>query len=431
MIKSRRQMFIIIGAFILVMLLGTVTYAFFNYTRTGSANTIRTGRIAFNSTQGQAINLTNMFPIDVSNGIPNDATKVGSVTINVTGDTTYTDGIEYLVSAVNVQNTIGSGANAKALPISIDVSVASNTNNDPITTLGTSDDSYFTNRGSSVATSIYKVLANDVIENNEQLLVGYIKSGATGVDGNIVIRAYLDASKIAITDTYPEEQTDTNNDGYLDGTTSTWVGDRVVFTTNEWNSLQTNGVSFQVKVESNEGTWVEAPLAPGAIESCPGCKFLYINIDVNPELEMWTTWNTFGETPTVLTTGLYDSYLDVVSISGKPFFLGVKQNNQNQITNAYVCGIYNGSKPFCIEGTPDGSNYSNNSSFINGPDLWNNTCPEYVDDSDETVTNCDSNSLDTLDAAAYDTGRVLTGFAIHGGDYCYVGDNGAVGCRDY
>ena len=63
MIKSKRQMYIVIGAFLLTILLGTVTYAFFNYTRTGSNNTIKTGRIAFNTNQTDTINLTNVFPI--------------------------------------------------------------------------------------------------------------------------------------------------------------------------------------------------------------------------------------------------------------------------------------------------------------------------------------------------------------------------------
>ena len=250
MIKSKKQMFIVLGVFTLVLMLGTVTYAFFNYTRTGSSNVIKVGRIVFNSTQGEFINLTNMFPIDVTNGIPNDNTKVGSVTINVTGDTTYEEGVEYLVSAVNVTNTV----NNKALPISIDVSYTNSENK----VIGTADNDYFTNRGGN--SSIYKVLAKDTINTNDQLVVGYIVPGATGIDGNIVVRAYLDKAKIAITDTNPEETTDTNNDGYLDGTTDTWVGDRVVFTTAEWNSLQTNGVSFQVKVEANEGIWVEEPL---------------------------------------------------------------------------------------------------------------------------------------------------------------------------
>ena len=250
MIKSKKQSLIVIGVFTLVLMLGTVTYAFFNYTRTGTANTIKTGRISFNSEQGTSINLTNMFPIDVTNGIPDDATKVGTVTIHVTGDTTYAEGVEYLVSAVNVTNTVGS----KKLPISIDVSVSSNTNNNPATTLGTVDANYYTNRGTSASTSIYKVLANDTISTNDKLVVGYIKSGATGVDGNIVIKAYLDKSKIAITDTYDGNETETN------GTTTEWVDDREIFTTTEWNSLQQNGVSFQIKVESNEGIWVEEPL---------------------------------------------------------------------------------------------------------------------------------------------------------------------------
>ena len=246
MIKSKKQMFIVIGAFLLVLMLSTVTYAFFNYTRTGSSNIIKVGRISFNTTQGNSINLTNVFPIDVTNGIPDDNTKVGSVTINASGDTTYAEGIEYLVSAVNVQNSLGN----KNLPISIEVSYTNSENE----IIGTLDNNYFTNRGGN--SSIYKVLANDTITENGRLVVGYIASGATGIDGNIVIKAYLDNSKIAITDTNPEEMTDTNNDGYHNGTTDTWVNGRTVFTSEEWNSLQENGVFFKVKVEANEGIWV-------------------------------------------------------------------------------------------------------------------------------------------------------------------------------
>ena len=58
LIKSKKQMFIVIGAFVLTLMLFTTTYAFFNYTRTGARNIIKTGRIYFNSEQGTAINLT-------------------------------------------------------------------------------------------------------------------------------------------------------------------------------------------------------------------------------------------------------------------------------------------------------------------------------------------------------------------------------------
>ena len=250
--SNKKTMLTIIGVAILVIGLVGVTYAFFNYTRTGTRNIIKTGRIYFNSEQDTSINLTNMFPIDVTNGIPNDNTKVGTITINVVGDTTYDEGIEYLVSAVNVSNSVGN----KSVPISIDVSVTNNSGNNPATTLGTSDDRYYTNRGGN--SSIYKVLSKDTISNNDQLLVGYITKGATGIDGNIVIKAYLDKAKVAITDTYDGNETDNM------GTTNNWVGDRVTFTTGEWNSLQANGVSFQVKVEANEGIWVEEPIPANA-----------------------------------------------------------------------------------------------------------------------------------------------------------------------
>ncbi len=50
----------------LLLVLGLVsltlgaTYAFFNYTRTGSANTIRVGRIAFTTNQTKTINLSSV-----------------------------------------------------------------------------------------------------------------------------------------------------------------------------------------------------------------------------------------------------------------------------------------------------------------------------------------------------------------------------------
>ena len=53
----------VIGFAILLIGLVGVSFAFFNYTRTGSANNIRTGRIYFNAEQGLALNLTNVFPM--------------------------------------------------------------------------------------------------------------------------------------------------------------------------------------------------------------------------------------------------------------------------------------------------------------------------------------------------------------------------------
>ena len=62
------------------------------------------------------------------------------------------------MSATNVSNTVGTGANQKTIPISISATASG--------TLGTEDEDYFDD--SDTATShIYKVLAKKTISNND------------------------------------------------------------------------------------------------------------------------------------------------------------------------------------------------------------------------------------------------------------------------
>ena len=244
MIKTKKQMYIVIGAFALVMLLGTVTYAFFNYTRTGSSNDIRVGRISFESKNEETITLNNLFPIDPSNTTDmNDTTKVGTYSIDIKGDTDYSGGIEYLVSSVDSNITTGAG---KTIPLSLAVTVDG---------LGTSNTNYFTAR-ENTNVSIYKKLVGDTLVGDQMLLVGYIKPNTTsgtaeGVDGNITIKAYFDKDKILISNTYDGTESDNM------GTTNSMAQGKTVLTTMEWNSLQSSGLSFKVKVEANQGIWVE------------------------------------------------------------------------------------------------------------------------------------------------------------------------------
>ena len=237
MIKTKKQMYTVIGVFLLVMLLTTVTYAFFNYTRTGVANNIRTGRIYFNTSQNGNINLTNVFPIGRSSATTDDNNS-DEVEITITGDTTYTNGLEYLVTLenVNIETSIN-----KKIPVGIIVTP------EKTGELGESDNAYFTNRGGS--TSIYKSLIgnSDVIEDGEYVFVGYIRPGVQDVNGIIGIRAFIDKDSIAITDT-PDENVE-------------WQEGRMVLSTNEWNELNQNGISFKVRVQSNEGIWVGDPLS--------------------------------------------------------------------------------------------------------------------------------------------------------------------------
>ena len=87
--KNKQITFIIIGFAILVIGLIGVSYAFFNYTRTGGINNLRTGRIYFNTTQGEELTLTNAFPMTSSEA--NNA-NLDSVIVGIAGDTTYIDG---------------------------------------------------------------------------------------------------------------------------------------------------------------------------------------------------------------------------------------------------------------------------------------------------------------------------------------------------
>ena len=350
-----------------------VSVAFFNYTRTGAENTLNVGRISFNSSQDGRINLTNIFPIDPEESeVMNDNTKVGTVAITVAGDTTYTGGIEYLVSATNVTNTIGTGVNQKTIPISISATASG--------TLGTSDDDYFEDR--ETATShIYKVLAKDTINNNDQLMVGYIASGSAGINGTITIKAYLDKDKIAISDTYDE--TESNNMG----TTNNWVDGRMVLTTSEWNNLNAGGLSFQVKVEANEGIWVKGTLRSAIIAMNKG-------VADNRE------GNTFF-TQTALQQGVnsYGVYqLQDVPEGSEPiyFFRGDHTVNNNVIFNGYCWLIVRttetGGTRMIYNGLPVGNHCSTTTEVVENGQI-SGTPLTSISMYEKTISNQNSNYL--------------------------------------
>ena len=252
--KKRKLILTLLLVIGLVSITLGVSIAFFNYTRTGSNNTVATGRIYFNTTQDGNISLTNIFPVD-SEDIDNVLETGNNVTINIEGDTTYNYGVEYLVTAEDVNIEV----NNKKIPVNLYVTSTSN--------LGNNDDSYFENRGGN--TSLYKVLSGGVVHEGQYLLVGYIAKGQEGIEGSLNIKAYIDKDKIAITDTYDGTESDNM------GTTNNWVNGRTVFTTSEWNSLSTSGssLSFKIRVEANEGVWVDPYTTPNLMN--------YINFNRN------------------------------------------------------------------------------------------------------------------------------------------------------
>jgi len=455
----------IIGFAILLIGLVGVSFAFFNYTRTGSANNLGTGRIYFNAEQGLALNLSNVFPMTSSEAT---SANLDSVTLGILGDTTYVDGEEFEITLTNVNNTI----NGKEIPINFIATYEATDGK----VIGTSSDDYWNARESKNA-NIYTLTSTGKVKEGKQVLVGYIDNVGNGVNGTLTIKAYIDADRIAISDTYPEgdhyivnagmtaeelnacddyfensfgevianfcqgtgkynnktfqEMLDSNELNvedlleinaikleYTNGTTSEWVRGRTVLTTEEWNSLVEEPISFKIRAESNEGIWVEAQ-EDGTIESCPNCKFIYTTNSIN------ATWNTFSGTSYVDPTTLSESYLDVVASSGNNYFLGLVTNESNEVTNAYACGIKD-DVPFCIEGYSDNSKYNDNSSLINGTSLWNNACTENTSNPSYPYTTCGEWDGTSLSANANSDGSVYVG--PDNGYYCGVDSSGYAYC---
>ena len=156
------------NAILLIALVGG-TYAFFNYTRTGAANTIRTGRIYFNTTQGEELTLTNVFPMKSSEA---GSANLDFVTVGIVGDTTYADGEEFEISLVDVNNTV----NGKKIPISFIATYTAASGG----TIGSSSETYWEARNSKNA-SIYTLNTSGDVKEGKQVLVGYIDNGATGI----------------------------------------------------------------------------------------------------------------------------------------------------------------------------------------------------------------------------------------------------------
>ena len=234
--SSKQVLLSVIGVAILVVAVVGVSFAFFNYTRTGMPNTIKTGTIMFESTQS-TINVNNIFPVAASD-VATDTTNVKVAEVTIKGNTNYTNGIDFDVTAEDVNVTIGEGNNAISVPLHVTV-----------TQTGLNAVTAKSGSGTMTLGSFDK---NTPLTGGATLASGKIPAN-TSVDGKLLVRVYLDASEIAISDTYPAETTDTNNDGYLNGTPASFGEGRTVLTTEQWNSLSSNSVSFKIKVEANEG----------------------------------------------------------------------------------------------------------------------------------------------------------------------------------
>ena len=108
------------------------------------------------------------------------------------------------------------------------------------------------------------------------------------------------------------------------------------------------------------------------INPCLEANCVYI---IPPDDEdLWATWNTENETPTVFEeTDYYTNYQDAINASEYGAFLGITLDNK-RADRIFACYVYN-DIPLCMEGTADGSKFeANNAIALQTEEYWNTTC---------------------------------------------------------
>ena len=223
--SSKQVLLSVIGVAILVVAVVGVSFAFFNYTRTGPANSVGTGEIHFETSQS-VVAVTNLFPVSGNDVTASTTTNVATTEVTITGWTNYAGGLTYTVTAENVD--------LKGLPIRVKV---------------------FKDDGGTVSTATLTsyVDDSDPLTSGDPLAIGTIAHSSTAPasaagTGKIIIKAYLDADDILITDTPTGSPAPS---GYENGTATSG---KTVVTTEQWNALALTPATFRVKVVSTEGT---------------------------------------------------------------------------------------------------------------------------------------------------------------------------------
>lgn len=234
--SSKQILLSVIGVAILVIAVVGVSFAFFSYVYNGEeANTIQTGTIVFEASDTN-FKLTNIFPTDTATSGIEHNDDVLTATVKVYGNTTYENGIQYTVRAVNVTNAT-SAATQKIYPRVIVT---------PTQPTGvTLDEDY-----AAAKTYGNGLNGNTILESGAVIGKGVIKpsTGASGVLNHetvLTIAAYYDKDDYHISDNEEDELVAA---GLLD---ENYAGQ--IIKTADWNAMSAAGAySFKIQVTAVE-----------------------------------------------------------------------------------------------------------------------------------------------------------------------------------
>ena len=183
--NSKKQMLLsVLGVMLLVVMVVGVSFAFFNYTRTGAQdNVIQTGTLTFAFADKNFINLTDQFPMKTSDGLK--LTGTGNVCeFSVTGNVPAGTNVNYTVYAID-----GAAVGTKTRFKDSEVFVA-------LTATGTG----FTPASGVTSGTPFSSLSNDVLG------TGTITGGASQTV-NFTARMWIDDSVVSIGNSASDDYT--------------------------------------------------------------------------------------------------------------------------------------------------------------------------------------------------------------------------------
>ncbi len=196
--SSKQVLLSVLGIAVLVVAVVGVSFAFFTYSKNGEANnTIQTGSIFFQFTEGTAITLSNQFPIPDSQGATLTSSVEGdnpSLTFYIKGTNTSTKDINYTITATNGENMTGkTRLNDSGIKLYLDASGA---------TTGTVTNNYSAVTGTPVGT-------DGSLASGRVLATGTIPGGTnTEATNTFVLHMWISAAAVSI----DENETVGNND---------------------------------------------------------------------------------------------------------------------------------------------------------------------------------------------------------------------------
>lgn len=192
-------------AIVLISLIAFSAYAFFNYTRTGSSNTLTTSAIIFNFTDGSALTINNQFPISTS-----DSSNYNNISFSITSHNTLSNGIRFNIYAVYGDDLSGS--------LRMDDSVVK-----LLFTPPSNGD------GFSITSNNYATASTPVFSNGKCLIAnGLVKNTSVSTTKNYNLALWIDDSKIFVSSTTKRLVLAEGNPSLADTTSGTATADRYI-----------------------------------------------------------------------------------------------------------------------------------------------------------------------------------------------------------